>query len=107
MKKKHILFVCTANQQRSPAAEDLFKHNEKYSAKSAGINSLAKTQVTEELIKWSDIIICMEKIHKKFILKRSLSARDKEIIVLNIPDIYYREDPLLLSLLKKKLKKFL
>lgn len=100
-----LLFVCTENLQRSPTAESLFK-SPKHKAKSAGISPYANTQITKQAVDWADVIICMESIHKSFLLKQFPSAKNK-IQVLNIPDIYYRNDPELIRLLKEKLKDFL
>ncbi len=101
----NFLFVCRANLQRSPTAEQLFK-NSKHNAKSPGISPLADTQLTEKAVKWADIIFVMEKYMKDFIF-RNFEVKNKKIIVLNIPDIYVRNDLKLIKKLKKKLKKYL
>ncbi|MBS3081222.1 phosphotyrosine protein phosphatase [Candidatus Pacearchaeota archaeon] len=107
---KNILFVCTYNLQRSPTAEDIINnspyHNTKYNAKSAGISSIAKVKITKQSIEWSDMIFVMEHIHKEFLLKNFPGAK-KKIIVLDIPDMYLRNDPYLINLLKEKLKRYL
>ncbi len=90
--KKKLLFVCTANQQRSPTAEELFKNSNKYDAKSCGIHPLSEKFITREAINWADIIFCMDEIHKKFILENFPESKKKDIRVLNIPDVYYKND---------------
>ncbi len=107
MEKKKLLFVCTVNLNRSPTAEALFKGSKKYQAKSVGINQLAKTVISGQAIRWADIVFCMENIHKEYILENFPEVNSKEIIVLNIPDIYIKDDPELVNLLKKKLKSFI
>lgn len=102
--KKKLLFICTANQQRSPTAEVLFKNSRNYEAKSAGIHPLAEKLITSQAIKWAEIIFCMEDLHKNYILENFPEAKNKRIIVLNIPDIYYKNDPQLIKILKQKLK---
>jgi predicted protein tyrosine phosphatase len=102
---KNILFVCTENLQRSPTAEELFKNSKKYSAKSAGISPFSKIQINNSAIEWADYLIVMEDFHKEFILKNFPASKQKNILVLNIPDIYYKNDPELIRILKEKLKK--
>ena len=57
--------------------------------------------MTQELLDWADIIIVMEPIHSQYIHARFRCSPDK-IRVLNIADIYYRDDPELVSELRKK-----
>ncbi len=104
MMKQKLLFVCTANLQRSPTAENLVKNSDKYKAKSAGTNILSEKPINSQSIKWADKIIVMERNHKKIILKIYPEAKNKEIMVLDIPDIYIKNDPKLIRILKNKLK---
>lgn len=99
-----LLFVCTANMQRSPTAEHLFDSSEKHEAKSAGIHPLAGKPLTVSAINWADVIFCMEEYHKNFILDHFPESQNKELIVLDIPDIYEKNSSELIRLLDKKLK---
>ena len=94
--KKHLLFLCTANIDRSPCAEALFKDSEKCEAKSAGIYPLARTQVTKELIDWANYIFVMDERreqHKTALLKQFPEAEAKDIRILNISNEFARHDP--------------
>ncbi|MBD3229617.1 MAG: hypothetical protein GF329_15660 [Candidatus Lokiarchaeota archaeon] len=53
-----LLFVCTANHDRSPTAEQLFKEN--HETKSAGIIKWSPTILNKDLIDWADKIFCMQ-----------------------------------------------
>ncbi|TFF89510.1 MAG: phosphotyrosine protein phosphatase [Promethearchaeota archaeon] len=99
-----LLFVCTANSDRSPTAEEVFK--DKHETKSAGIFERSNTVLTRALIKWADKIFCMQEVHKEVALEIEPNAVDK-IIVLGIEDIYSRGDPILIKELKKKVGKYL
>ena len=105
--KTKLLFVCILNLQRSPTAESLFENHKKFEAKSCGIDVFAEKQISKQAVEWADIIFCMEDIHKNFIVKNFPQTQNKEIIVFNIPDVYYRNDPELIRILKEKLKKYL
>jgi len=72
---KRVLFVCTANVDRSPTAEALLKGKEGFDVLSAG------TALNPE--------------------------SENKIIMLGITDIYLRNDPELIKILKTKLTKYL
>jgi len=100
---RKVLFVCAANLQRSPTAENLFQGwKGVWEAKSAGIMPHPKgNPLTQELIDWADLIIVMEPIHSQYIHAKFRCGRDK-IRILNIADIYFRDDPRLISILRMK-----
>lgn len=107
--KKKLLFICSANYDRSPTAEMLFKDSEKYEAKSAGILPNAIKNVDKEMINWADIIFVIsekEDGHYTYLRDR-FNLNNKEIHDLDIPNIFIREDPELIKLLKIKLSKYL
>lgn len=105
-KPRRILFVCTANIDRSPTAETILRGVKGFEARSAGIWPNAKRRVTRDLIDWADLIFVMEEYHKDVIVALKPEAESK-IIVLNIPDIYARNDPRLIRLLKERLSEHL
>jgi len=99
---KKVLFVCTANIDRSPTAEDLLGQLNGFEVQSAGTWLHARRRITEELINWADIVFVMERHHKEFLLDLSPMAKNKTV-VLDIPDIYSRNDPELVRILKGRL----
>ena len=100
---RKVLFVCTANLQRSPTAENLFQGWKGiWEAKSAGIMPDPQgNPLTQELIDWADLIIVMEPIHSQYIDSHFQCSPDK-IRILNIADRYFRDDPKLVSILRMK-----
>lgn len=105
-KPKRILFVCTANVDRSPTAEAILRGVRGFEVKSAGIWPNARRRITRDLIDWADLIFAMEEYHRDVIVALKPEAVDK-VIVLNIPDIYPRNDPRLVKLLKDKISEHL
>ena len=105
---KKILFVCSANKQRSKTAEDYFSQKLKtFAFDSAGTNhKICRKEATQpltfELMKWADLVIVMEEKHRKIILENGGSEFKKKIKVLGIPDIfkYYQKE--LIELLEQK-----
>jgi predicted protein tyrosine phosphatase len=106
MPKRKLLFVCGRNVDRSPTAEHLFNMVEGLEVKSAGASVGATVPLTRELIKWADEICVMEFKHQQAVLKIMPSAW-KKVESLEIPDIYYREQPELRQLIVEKMKPYI
>ena len=103
-----ILFVCSANKQRSKTAEDYFasKYNI-HEFLSAGTNiklcrKEGTTELIEDLLKWADKIYVMEKKHIEQIQMHAGSKYFTKVTVLNIPDIYGYYDKGLLKILDER-----
>ena len=96
-----ILFICNQNQNRSKTAELIFKNQ--YETKSAGLYN-AKP-VAEAQLKWADILIVMEDEQRSELSKRFPKLyMQKQILSLNIPDIYNFNSPELANELKEKME---
>ena len=87
---QNVLFVCTANQQRSPTAEKLYRDDPRFSVDSAGTEALFMSKrVTPERLEWADLVVVMEERHARTIRSRfSKEARKVRMVVLGIPDIF-------------------
>ena len=97
-----ILFICTANMERSPTAEKLFKDVPGWETRSAGTSVDATVPVTKELIDWADRIVVMQSHHMDRIIELSRMAFRKTL-VLGVEDVYYRCSPTLIGLLIMKM----
>jgi predicted protein tyrosine phosphatase len=100
---RKVLFICTANLQRSPTAERLFQNwNGNWDARSAGVMPHPEgNPLTQKLIDWADLIIVMEPIHVEHI-HSYFQCPPEKLRVLNIADRYFRDDPELIRDLKRK-----
>jgi predicted protein tyrosine phosphatase len=87
--RQRVLFVCTANQQRSPTAEAIYRDDPRFEVRSAGTHTLANRQVTQDQVRWADLIVVMEERHARAI---ESSFREElgetPVLVLGIPDVY-------------------
>lgn len=100
---KRILFLCSQNKLRSPTAEAIFADHPGIEVDSAGLNNDAEVRLSEEQVRWADLIVVMEKTHRDRLNRKFRSAlAGKRIAVLNIPDDYDYMDPDLISLLKAR-----
>lgn len=103
-----ILFLCTANLQRSRTAQELFQTiDKKNEYKSAGLSKKyveknGTTLCTEELLCWSDKIYVFEKVHIERIIEHTAQKHIHKITNLKIDDVYkYFQRELVLLLLEK------
>ncbi len=103
-----VLFVCNMNQMRSPTAEVIFKDHPHLDVRSAGVYSEAAVTIDRDLLAWTDIIFVMEEGQQDIIWNRfgDLIQR-KRIICLDIPDVYDYMDPILVLILKHRVKEHL
>jgi len=88
----NILFICTANKDRSRTAELYFQYNyPKYRFRSAGINKYLSERhggihLKRYMLDIADRIICMEQCHCDYILNQIDKIYLDKIEVLNLGD---------------------
>lgn len=89
MEPKKILFVCNRNKWRSFTAETIYRNTPGINVKSAGTEDAARIKIKSKLILWADMIFVMEKHHKeKLLYKFPEEMKGKDIVILDIPDVY-------------------
>ncbi|MDH5459250.1 MAG: phosphotyrosine protein phosphatase [Nitrospinota bacterium] len=104
---KKLLFVCSENKLRSATAEAVFSEYEGVEAIGAGTNKDAITPVSGDLIEWADVILVMETMHRnKISAKYKNLLKDKQVVVLGIPDNYQRMQVELIRLLEAKVPSY-
>jgi predicted protein tyrosine phosphatase len=104
----NVLFICSQNQLRSPTAEAVFKGYPAVETRSAGTTIDAEKPVTEEMIRWADVIFAMENLHYKLLKERfGELIEGKEVIILRIRDEFLYMDPKLIEILKQKVTPYL
>jgi predicted protein tyrosine phosphatase len=104
-----VVFVCSAALNRSPTAAELFNGWTDERGRVWKASSYAAcNEVPEELQKLqrADVILAMEPGHVE-LLRHRLGRQCKiPVFCLNIPDMYLRNDPKLIRILKRKVPKF-
>jgi predicted protein tyrosine phosphatase len=101
----NILFVCSRNRLRSPTAERTFFGTPGIQVRSAGTAKDAENVIALDDIEWADMIIVMERHHRKNILEKFRTQT--KIITLGIPDHYEFMDPDLIEILHEKVTPYL
>jgi predicted protein tyrosine phosphatase len=113
MNMKKILFICSANKDRSKTADDYFSEQfAEFEIDSAGTNlklcnELGTQLLTKEHIERADIIIAMEEKHRKFIKKKHTNIDHNKIKVLHIKDRYRYFQNELIEILRQKVEPIL
>ena len=74
------------NKQRSLTADHLYRNDARLEVRSAGVRSEASRRVSEEDLRWADIVFAMESEHKLWISTRFEELDLPPIEVLDIPD---------------------
>ncbi|AFD08163.1 putative protein tyrosine phosphatase [Solitalea canadensis DSM 3403] len=102
--KIRLLFVCTINRMRSATAHTIFEEDNRFDVKSAGTSAHANNVLNDEMLKWADTIVVMEKSHRNFIQKNYREIyNSKKIICLYIKDEYDYMQPELIAILKERM----
>ncbi|WP_288740748.1 hypothetical protein [uncultured Rheinheimera sp.] len=102
----NILFLCTANVNRSKTAEVHFSAKDPARIyRSAGLSEKEchrnqTTLCTEAMLLWADVIFVMEDSHIRRIEQYTEQRFLRKIINLDIPDIYKFMDPALIEQLE-------
>ncbi len=101
--KLRVLFVCTQNKVRSLTAEHLYRVRADLEVRSCGTAAFAKNQLTEEVMKWADMVFIFDELQAEAIEKKfGKDAFGKEIISLGLADVYqYKSESLVLKLTAK------
>ena len=101
--KLRVLFVCTQNKVRSLTAEHLYRERPDLDVRSCGTAAFAKNQLTEEVMKWADMVFIFDELQAEAIEKKfGKDAFGKEIISLGLADVYqYKSESLILKLTAK------
>ena len=104
--KIKVLFVCTINRMRSATAHAMYSDDSRFEVRSAGTHPTAHLVINRELVIWADWIVVMQPSHEQHILNNFPRVKGKKLFCLNIPDVYYFDQPELREILREKFEKF-
>jgi protein-tyrosine phosphatase len=104
-RQQRILFVCTANVDRSRTAEDLYRADPRYEVLSAGTGTFARTPVTREMLLWADRVFVMSEREDRHrtLLRLRFPEVERPVVDLDVEDRWRRGDPELVNRLLKSL----
>jgi protein-tyrosine phosphatase len=105
-RREHVLFVCTANRDRSRTAEDLYRNDPRYEVRSAGVAPFAEVRVDHELLLWADRVFVMNEREDghRTALRLQFPRLDRPTVDLDVPDLWPRGHRDLVDLLLRRLR---
>jgi predicted protein tyrosine phosphatase len=108
---RRYLFVCAANRNRSPTAEEVARaaaaqRGLDLEVRSAGLSPFAERPLSKEMADWADLIFVMED-YMMAVLATTYGQDRRKIVCLDIPDLYERGDPVLVYILEEALRPYL
>lgn len=105
--KPNILVLCGRNKQRSRTAEQIFRHDARIQIRSAGVSPSSDRKVTENDLRWADLVCVMESTQRDKIKELYSDLELQKIAVLHIPDAYAFMDEELIELLTDSINELL
>jgi predicted protein tyrosine phosphatase len=88
---------------RSRTAQEVYKSDDRFNVRSAGIDDSAPVVANSEILEWAHCIVVMEDIHLRWLdyYYPEIVAR-KQVVNLQIPDAYYFMEAELIDLVMVK-----
>jgi predicted protein tyrosine phosphatase len=99
----HILVVCGKNKKRSKTAEHIFRHDQRFEIRSAGVSPKSEHVINATDLHWADLVLVMETDHRNRIWENFGRDLECSIEVLFVPDEYEFMDEELVNLLEEKM----
>lgn len=101
--RPNILVVCGRNKKRSRTAESIFKNDNRFNIRSAGLSSKSDRKITENDLSWADLVFVMETGYRARIVGQYRHMELPPIEILDIPDDYEFLDEELVELLTDRI----
>ncbi|GAB2787426.1 low molecular weight protein tyrosine phosphatase family protein [Rhabdobacter roseus] len=101
--RPNILVVCGRNKKRSRTAEHIFKNDDRFSIRSAGLSPKSNRKISENDLNWADLVFVMESGQRAKIRDLYRHVALPTIEVLNIPDEYEFMNEELIELLTDRM----
>jgi len=91
---------------RSRTAEDLYRDDERYEVRSAGVAPFATVLLTRDLLLWADRVFVMseDEDQHRTLIKIRFPDVNRPVVDLEVADRWRRGDPALVSLLLRRLR---
>lgn len=100
--RPNLLVICGKNKRRSRTAEFIFKNDERFNIRSAGLSPKSDRKLSEKDLHWAYLVLVMETDHRSKIKQIYRHVQLPKIEVLFIADEYEYLDPVLIEILDVK-----
>lgn len=105
--RPNILVVCGRNKRRSRTAEFIFKNDNRFSIRSAGLSPKSDRKISENDLNWADLVFVMETAQRAKVRELFPHTQLPEITILHIPDDYEFMDDELVEMLTERINETL
>ncbi len=86
--RPNIIVVCGRNKKLSRTAESIFKNDNRFNIRSAGLSSKSDRKISEKDLNWADLIFVMETGYRARIWGQYRHMELPPIEILDIPEDY-------------------
>jgi len=107
IERPNILVVCGRNKRRSRTAEYIFKNDNRFNIRSAGLSPKSDRKISEKDLNWADLVLVMETRQRAKVRELYLNLELPDIEMLNISDDYEFMDEELVLLLTERINEIL
>jgi len=101
--RPNILVVCGRNKRRSRTAEYIFKNDNRFNVRSAGLSPKSDRKISENDLNWANLVFVMETGQRAKLWGQYNHMELPEIEILNIPDDYEFMDDELVEMLTTRI----
>lgn len=101
--RPNILVVCGRNKRRSRTAEYIFKNDNRFNIRSAGLSPKSDRKISEKDLNWADLVLVMETEQRAKVRELYKNLELPDIEILNISDEYEFMDEELVSILTDRI----
>jgi predicted protein tyrosine phosphatase len=101
--RPNILVVCGRNKKRSRTAEHIFKNDNRFNIRSAGLSPKSDRKISENDLNWADLVFVMETNQRSKIWEVYSHVEMPNIEILHIPDDYEFMDEELVEILNERI----
>lgn len=99
---RRVLCVCSAGLLRSPTLAQYLNQKYGYNTRACGTSEeYALIPISEALVKWADEVVFVNRENYEEVKDEPIFD-GKSVIVLNLPDMYERNDPDLIAHIDKQ-----
>jgi protein-tyrosine phosphatase len=101
--RPNVLVVCGRNKKRSRTAEHIFKNDNRFNIRSAGLSPKSERKISENDLNWANLVFVMETNQRAKIWEVYDHLELPKIEILHIPDDYEFMDEELVDILNDRM----
>lgn len=101
--RPNVLVICGRNKKRSRTAEYIFKNDDRFNIRSAGLSPKSDRKISENDLNWANLVFVMESRQRSKIRELYSHIELPAMEVLHIPDDYEFMDEELIEMITDRM----